>query len=256
MQCLPDLKNLERFHGLKFSQLPLNQWKGIKDFKTTDVDGEALKTIAKITDIERLSLGIGHCSDNHLTPLADLLNLQSLAIALEFDPFIGSFKFAGTGAGLSALGKCSRLEELQLERLLVSESLIAALSEIRSLRKLSIINWTENFLTPTMARSLNKLTNVEELSVPWPNKGMIECLRECSGLSKIKSLDLHSQLLTDDDATILTKFPHLEYLNLRDNALSDRCVSSLGLSKLASLSLARIPFKEMLSKRPLLRCQL
>jgi hypothetical protein len=244
LDCFGGLKNLERFEGLRVDLLPLSSWKGMKELSTSNVDSEGIaRIVAKLPDVERLSLSICACPDRSLAELAKLANLKSLSLEVEFDPGRRRFRLAGDGSGLSALGKISNLEELHLTCMPLTETLMTAVSEIRSLRKLSISR-ADNYLTPAMASLLNKLTNIEELSVPWPEKGRVACLRECQDLSRLTSLDLQGQLMTDDEVQMLEKFPNLQYLSLIDNALTDACLPTLArLSRLKGLYLANNPIQ-------------
>ncbi|MBY0549310.1 MAG: hypothetical protein K2W95_18690 [Candidatus Obscuribacterales bacterium] len=239
--ALQQVKTLRHLAAPRAENLPLESWSHLRSVTLGDTSAIDLVRLSKLQQLESITTKLQKdCTDSHLLRLAQLHALKSLDVEapshFENGNLVASTKL--TGSGLAALSAQNTLTKLTVRGLALSEPLLTAVSNINSLRSLEI-TVEEVALTPALAKHLNKLKNLEELAVAWPENGMIAVLKECPGLTKLTSLQLRKQNLKDGDLSILSNYPAVTRLDLSENNLTDDCLRVLStMTHLSELQLS------------------
>jgi len=135
---------------------------------------------------------------------------------------------------LQQLSKCSNVTNLSLscgaEANMVSDKGLAEIGKMTQLKELSL-SWTE--ITDKGLQVLQKLPNIERLSLHGANNISNDGLKEVARLKNLKHLELAGTNITDDGLKHIENLGHLKILDLRGLAIGDEGVETL--SKIGSL---------------------
>lgn len=148
-----------------------------------------------------------------------------LLLGLPYLDSLNLSRTAVTDAGLVTLTKLPSLASLNVGTGCTERSLptLALLPKLRELR-------LEIELTPAGLKDLNKMTNLERISLPW-RSGLDEaCFLQLKGLTNLRFVEV-PPTLSDQGLSYLMQFPKLEALNLR----SCRDLTDAGLAALQAL---------------------
>ncbi|GMI64332.1 receptor like protein 13 [Hibiscus trionum] len=211
------------------------QWKGI-ECNTTN-----RRLVALTLNSTRYGDQGWYLNASLFLPFVELkrLYLQGNAIA-------GCIQNQGFEKLSSALGS---LEVLELSENQLNDSIILSLSELTSLRYLSLaFNRLEGVSRPNDFQQLSRLVNLETLYLSW-NSLTNDILFHISGISSLKNLSLRSNLLEGKlfHAQGLNNLTNLKYLDLNSNkieSISNQDGTQLRLTKLEQLDLSGNLFRD------------
>ena len=242
---LSHARNLEELASFRNpALLPLGSWRHMKNLRLSGVRSKAISEIGKLKELQQLELTVEECTDADLEKLGQLPQLESLYIgaAVSYDKGKSvTASLTATGAGLAAFEKWKKLKKLHISGLNSSDDLFAAIGAITSLTSLSI--YGENGITQSQVKLLNKLTNLENVHLPWAKKTM-ELLQAASTWRKLKSVYARDEKLNDSQIEALANFPGLEHLYLSGNRLTDKAFDTVSkLQRLQNLNLSENPIE-------------
>ena len=211
-------------------------------FKPADVG--ALKSLSHL---EMLAIGTTSAKNS-----GDLLAYGDaiLATAAEM-PRLRQLTIRGIGTaadGLEAFAKAAHLQELHLDQVVLNDRALAAIGEMKELRKLELggkgivsdavlaklaglpqiteLSFSGSGMTDDALRQLANLRDLEILRLP-DSKITGTGLAAFDNLKHLKDITLANSPFDDDGAEALRGLPTIEWLNLAKTKITDRALDAI-----------------------------
>ncbi len=248
------LTSLEELHFIrmptKFTDAGVASLKGLKNLRTvgfgmSQIGAEGLGYLAALPKLEAISDVA--LSTESVQALAAFDNLKSLSIGMTTPPL----RMSVPREDISGLARLESLEELRmggrrwaeedlvflkslgnLKRLFLSSRDVTdrTIGHIAGLQRLEYLSLGGTRLTKRGLNQLNQLTNLRTLdvSIDFQQKPTIdETPLNLSALTNVKTLELTGFGLQDSDLASLTHMPHLEWVMLQNDAISEEALIHL-----------------------------
>jgi beta-lactamase regulating signal transducer with metallopeptidase domain len=281
LATLGNLEKLQLFdcRGVKgagyASLAPIQSLRELQIFGPT-IDAKASEALAKLTQLETLMLQPYRLPPDGLKAadvqaLKNLKNLRTFSVMLQA-PASDAAKRATAGAilavasqlpmlrqlsaigiiadadALAAVAKAPKLEELTLYDIALSDRLLTALGELKSMKQLNLASkggvtealWPKltglkqltslslegSSLDDANLAQLANLTALEKLNLPGSNITGTG-LKALTNLKQLKWLTLSDSPFADDGAEALRELPTIEWLNLSKTKITDRAIDAI-----------------------------
>ena len=262
------LASLEELHFIristKFTDAGVASLKDLKNlrtvgFGTSQIGAEGLGYLAALPSLETVSdVALSTAS---VEALAAFGNLKSLSIGMMTPPL----RMSVPREDISGLARLGSLEELRmggrrwveedlaflkslgnLKRVFISSRDVTdrTIGYIADLQRLEYLNLGGTRLTKRGMNQLNQLTNLRTLdvSIDFQQKPTIdETPLNLSALTNLRTLTLNGFNLRDADLASLAHMPHLEWVSLQNDAMTEAALVHLGnLSVLKHLFISNL----------------
>ena len=191
-----------------------------RSFSNTDVSH-----VAKLKDLDLITINETKITDDGLLPLSDLPNLKYLVLR-------GNTQLNGVGFA-NWKGK-SKLETLTLSRCPITDKGLNSISLLESLVSLNLI---ESRITDDGLKQLKTLRNLENL---WLSKTKISNsgIKNIVILPKIRSVFLSKTMIDDGCLESIAALQSLILLDVSDTNISDKSVDQI--KKIKQLKVLKI----------------
>ncbi len=197
----------------------LESLKGLSKLKRVFifVRAEHLETLAKLEQIETLSVNITPFDPASLKHLAKLKNLKSLVILNN----------QMTDEGIKSLDKLTDLEILELQGFFTG----VGLKELVGLKKLKELHLRSPQIVDEHAKALGQFTSLEKLSLNQ-NKLTHAILPELAKLDKLKELAINETAIPHGDLEKLERIKTLKKISFETQKITDAVLIGLGKANL------------------------
>lgn len=249
------LTSLEELHFIrsstKFTDAGVASLKGLKNlrtvgFGTSQIGAEGMGYLAALPNLEKIS--DVELSTESVQALASCSELKALRIGTLMPPLNADVP----REDISGLAALTSLEELYLgggrwveEDLVFLESLRGlrrltivsrdvtdrTMAVIGSLKRLEFLDLHKTRVTKRGLNQLSRLTGLRTLDVAVFSRagaGIDETPLELSALTEVRTLELTGFDLQDADLVSLAHMPHLEWVGLQNNAMTEEALVPLG----------------------------
>jgi Leucine-rich repeat (LRR) protein len=209
---VPQLRDISLYHNTKVTNtglMPLKKLPNLRrlDIANSHVTDEGLVHLKEIKTLEGLMLPSTAITDRGLQYLSELPRLRELRLrrpqwgkaALDKDRY--------TDEGLRALSLCTEMQDLEIDRLGVTDKGVTHLARLTRLRKLSLSGISDESL-----RTLAQLHSLESLSIS-SGRLSISGLKSLNSLTNLRTLSLNG-VVQDNAGLDLSGLAHLEDLTL------------------------------------------
>jgi Leucine-rich repeat (LRR) protein len=209
---VPQLRDISLYHNTKITNAGLGPLKKLPSLRTLDiaqsqVADEGLAHLKEIKTLEGLTLPSPRITDRGLQYLSELPRLRALQLrrpswgkaALDMDRY--------TDEGLRVLALCTEMQDLEIDRLGVTDKGVTHLARLTRLRKLSLSGISDESL-----RTLAQLHSLESLSIS-SGRLSISGLKSLNSLTNLRTLSLNG-VVQDNAGLDLSGLAHLEDLTL------------------------------------------
>uniref|UniRef100_UPI0037E8094B S-phase kinase-associated protein 2 n=1 Tax=Semicossyphus pulcher TaxID=241346 RepID=UPI0037E8094B len=219
----------KRWHRLVFDE---SLWHSV-DLEGLTHMGSALQQVLK-TGVRRLRCPRSYVEETNFKGTSPLQIVQ-LDLSSSIIP---------TSALESIICRCTLLENLSLEGLQLSDTIITSLSKNTNLLQLNL-SGCSGFSAPPLADMLKSCSRVQQLNISWCDfdnnhvKSVVENLS--SGVTQLNISGYREELTLDDVKVLVTRCPNIQILDLSDSTLlmADSFQVLKQLKYLLHLSLSR-----------------
>ena len=197
-------KTFGRDHFHDVVAVTVAQWKNFELPKDPDATDVLLVRLARLPDLQSLSLGSLEVTDDNLRMISEMSNLRKLFI----------WRGAGvTDEGVGHLTQLSRLEKLDLVGTNATDDALRILGGLSALKELSV---HDNQFTDQGLNYVGKMDQLEHLHIGTENEWASDAgLAHLGQLAQLEVLSLQGTEFTEDGLRHLLPLKNLKYLNLR-----------------------------------------